>query len=102
MLDLPLNLSFYLGSKSVPSPCLYIYIYETVHGANQSHVCVLQTALDLLGCGYAVYVLADGVSSCNKEEVPLALGRIAQAGGHVTISESVAFQLMRKNVQVEQ
>ena len=49
-----------------------------------------------------MYVLADGVSSCNKEEVPLALGRIAQAGGHVTSSESVAFQLMRKNVQVEQ
>ena len=38
-----------------------------------SQVCVLQSTLDFLEQGYDVHVLADGVSSCNKEEVPLAL-----------------------------
>ena len=62
----------------------------------QSHVCVLQTALDLVESGYDVHVLADGVSSCNKEEVPIALAHIRQVGGYVTTSESAAFQLQRQ------
>lgn len=61
--------------------------------ARQSHVCVLQSCLDLLELGYNVHVLADGVSSCNREEVPIALERIRQAGGLITTSESASFQL---------
>ncbi|KAF9246889.1 Isochorismatase-like protein [Melanogaster broomeanus] len=63
----------------------------------ESHVCVLQSALDLLKEGYAVHVLADGVSSCNREEVPIALAHIRQAGGYITTSESAAFQLQRES-----
>jgi isochorismate hydrolase len=59
----------------------------------QSHVCVLQSTLDLLERGYDVHVLADAVSSCNKEEVPWALERMRQAGAQITTSESMLFQL---------
>jgi hypothetical protein len=81
----------YLESRSVGSRATDTSHLQSV----QSHVCVLQTALELLNRKFAVHVLADGVSSCNKEEVSIALEYIRRAGGHVSTSESVAFQLMR-------
>lgn len=60
----------------------------------ESHVCVLQTTLDLLKEGHPVYLIADGVSSANKEEKPIALRRLAQAGATVTSSESFIFEVM--------
>lgn len=60
----------------------------------ESHICVTQTTLDLLREGHKVYVLADGVSSCNKEEVPIALARLRAEGAVVTTSESFLYELM--------
>lgn len=51
------------------------------------------SCLDLLSLGYDVHVLADGVSSSNKEEIPYAFDRMKQAGVMIGTSESVAFQL---------
>ena len=60
----------------------------------QSHVCVMQTVLDLLSKSYDVHVVADGVSSANKEEVAIALAEMRQAGARITTSEACSFQLM--------
>jgi len=54
----------------------------------------MQTTLDLLSKCYDVHVLADGVSSANKEEVPIALAEMRQAGARITTSEACSFQLM--------
>lgn len=61
----------------------------------QAHICVLISCLDFVSLGYDVHLVADGVSSVNKEEIPYAFDRMRQAGVIVGTSESIAFQLQR-------
>ncbi|KAI0386248.1 Isochorismatase hydrolase [Hypomontagnella monticulosa] len=67
---------------------------EVVIVGIESHICVTQTSLDLLARGHRVYVLADGVSSCNPQEIDIALARLRAAGAVVTTSESWIYQCM--------
>ena len=41
-----------------------------------------------------MYILADGVSSCNPQEIPVALDRLRAAGAVVTTSESWLYEVM--------
>ncbi|KAF2648104.1 Isochorismatase hydrolase [Lophiostoma macrostomum CBS 122681] len=75
-----------ISSLESPLSCVILGI--------ESHICVTQTAIDLLHDGHKVYVLADGVSSCNKEEVPIALAQLRHEGAVVTTSESWLYQCM--------
>ncbi|KAI6247143.1 Secreted isochorismatase effector Isc1 [Erysiphe necator] len=60
----------------------------------ESHICITLTTLDLLANGHKVYILADGVSSRNREEIPLALKRLQAEGAVVTTSESFLYECM--------
>ncbi|KAF9468842.1 Isochorismatase-like protein [Collybia nuda] len=64
----------------------------------EAHVCVTQTALSILTMPrqepFNVYIVADGVSSANSFEVPIALAHLRQEGAWVTTSESLGFQLI--------
>lgn len=67
---------------------------EVVIVGIESHICVTQTTLDLIANGHKVYILADGVSSCNSQEVPIALARLRAEGAVITTSESFLYELM--------
>lgn len=71
-------------NSSGPLACIIVGI--------ESHICVTQTTIDLIRAGHKVYVIADGVSSCNKEEVPIALARMRAEGAVVTTSESFLYE----------
>jgi len=58
----------------------------------EAHVCVLQTALDLLGSGYSVYVVEDAVCSRRLENYQNALDRLRQSDVGVVSAESVIFE----------
>eukprot|EP00055_Hartaetosiga_balthica_P006057 m.18606 g.18606 ORF g.18606 m.18606 type:complete len:196 (-) comp4985_c0_seq1:62-649(-) len=60
----------------------------------ETHVCILQTALELLENGFTVHVIADGVSSRNMVDRMYALERMRDAGAHITTCESILFQLL--------
>ncbi|KAE8542370.1 hypothetical protein D1P53_001147 [Cryptococcus gattii VGV] len=56
----------------------------------------IETALDLLRLESkpTVFILADCISSGNKQEIPIALRRMERDGAVITTSESVLFELL--------
>ncbi len=58
----------------------------------EAHVCVLNTALDLLALGFRVYVAADAVASRYPIDREFALRRMEQAGAILTTAEACAFE----------
>ncbi|KAL6075741.1 isochorismatase domain-containing protein [Balamuthia mandrillaris] len=60
----------------------------------EAHVCVLQTALDLLERNYDVHILADGTSSQRPSDRVMGFERMKQSGAYLTTSDSMLFQLM--------
>jgi nicotinamidase-related amidase len=61
----------------------------------ETHVCVYQTALDLLDAGINVTVVADAVSSRASENKALALQALRDAGAAILPTETVLFALLR-------
>ncbi len=60
----------------------------------ETHVCVLQTALDLLEHGAQVHVAADAVGSRRPEHRNLALERLRREGAVITCAESALFEML--------
>lgn len=61
----------------------------------ETHVCVYQTAGDLIGAGYGVHLIADAVSSRTSENRELAIRRLASDGVKLSSTEMALFELTR-------
>ena len=61
----------------------------------ESHVCVYQTAADLIAAGYEVYVVSDGISSRTEQNRDVGLKMMTQLGAKVTSVEAVLFELLK-------
>ncbi len=62
----------------------------------ETHVCVLQTAIDLLAQGYGVYVVVDAVSSRTELDHKYGLKRMKQHGAEMVTSEMVFFEWVKQ------
>ncbi len=61
----------------------------------ETHVCVLQTVIELLDAGYSVHLVSDAVMSRKKENWQVGLEMAAAAGAVVTSTEAALFQLLK-------
>lgn len=62
----------------------------------ETHVCILQTTLDLLAAGHGVFVPHDAVNSRRPADKDWALHRMQQAGAVITSTESALFELVER------
>jgi nicotinamidase-related amidase len=61
----------------------------------EAHVCLLQTALDLLDEEFDVWVVTDACSSRTERNRDAAFDRLAGAGAELVTTEMVAFEWLR-------
>lgn len=61
----------------------------------ETHVCIYQTAADLLAEGYSVEIVADAVSSRTLANKQIALRRLSAQGANITSTEMTLFQLLK-------
>jgi nicotinamidase-related amidase len=61
----------------------------------EAHVCLLQTALDLLEDEFEVWVVTDACSSRTERNRDAAFDRLAGAGAELVTTEMVAFEWLR-------
>jgi nicotinamidase-related amidase len=62
----------------------------------EAHVCVLQTGLEILGDGSALFVVADAVGSRDPADAQAALRRLERAGAVIVTAEMVVFEWLRR------
>ena len=58
----------------------------------ESHVCVQQSVLDLMGEGFRIYVAVDAVGSRHQIDYQTALRRMDSAGATLTTTEAALFE----------
>ena len=79
---------FYKKFKNInPKKCIVIGI--------EAHICVLQTALDLLKEGCDVYVAVDCIGSRNQIDKDITVMRLMQEGVKLSTAESLIYEIMQ-------
>jgi nicotinamidase-related amidase len=61
----------------------------------ETHVCVLQTALDLINDGFSVFLVSDATGARTKYSHELGIQRMEINGTHILNTEMVFFELLR-------
>ncbi len=61
----------------------------------ETHICVYQTAIDLINNGYEVHLVTDAVSSRFEDNYRIGIDRIKDAGGVLTTVEMALFELLK-------
>lgn len=62
----------------------------------ETHICISQTALDLIQQGYQVHVAADAVSSRTLEKHKLGMERMRDSGVLPCAAEAAVYELMQE------
>jgi nicotinamidase-related amidase len=62
----------------------------------EAHICVAQTAIELVEHGYETFVAADAAGSRDKQSRKLALQRLARQGAEIVDTEMVLFEWLEK------
>jgi nicotinamidase-related amidase len=61
----------------------------------ETHICILQTALDLLSTGYSVFLPIDCIGSRNNYDHKTAIQRLVPQGVIPTTAETIIYEILK-------
>lgn len=61
----------------------------------EAHICIFQSASDLLAAGYEVHLVSDAISARQLNNKTVALGELQQQGAHLATVEMALFAFLR-------
>lgn len=82
------NVDAKTGTEETPTPARN----SIVIAGCETHICLLQTAMQLKALGLSVYVVADACGSRTGQNHEMAISRLAAAGCHIVTTEMVLFE----------
>ena len=83
------------GEQPFPEKLRELGKKQVIVTGMETHVCVLQTVIELLDAGYTVHLVRDAVMSRKKENWQVGIEAAAAAGAVITSTEAALFQLLR-------
>lgn len=62
----------------------------------ESHICVQQTTLDAINCGYEVHVISDAVSSRTQRNLDIGIEKMRQFNAVISSTEMAMYEIMER------
>jgi len=90
-----------MGESSLKEYILDQPIEQWVLTGIEAHVCVLQTAKDLLAAGKDVVILNDAITSRSIYDFSTAIAELRDCGARISTAETVMFELLRDSKSPE-
>lgn len=90
-----------LGNEAIDRKLRHGPVTQWVVVGLEAHVCVLQTAKDLLRAGLQVVVLNDAISSRSIYDYSTAIAELRDYGARISSTETVLFELLRDSQAAE-
>lgn len=85
-----------VGNPDVEAQILGSHGHHVIVFGIETHVCVLQSVLDILAQGRQAIVVEDCVSSRRANDKHVAIERMRSAGAVITTAESLLFELLEE------
>jgi nicotinamidase-related amidase len=83
------------GSELFMNRLNSLHRFQTLLAGIETHVCVYQTAIDLIKLGYEVHVIVDAVSSRTSGNRKIGIEKMHDAGAIMTSTETALFEMLQ-------
>ncbi len=84
------------GSEEFKSRLKELGVKRLMLSGIESHICIEQTALDALGAGYEVHVIADAISSRTPRNLEIGIEKTRQFGAVISSTEMAMYEIMER------